>query len=211
MSERLIYMLSDWHLLLQTVLDETAVVLFQGDLAVSSVIRQSDCQTDHTFVQDIQSILEQSSVDPQEIASITILQGPGYFTGIRAGMVIAKAWADIMNTPVRLISTFDYLMGSLTEFSEKNAFVIRASKLEGYVGFFQDGVLVEEKCFPLKEISFLHSDWVWMTPSTAFQDIPGLRLMIPSPYLPTQYRTVTSSENLVPVYGRSLEELFRPA
>lgn len=201
---------SEWHLLLQTVLDETAVALFQDDRLHRTVTHIADNQSDNTFVQDIHSILEQSSVDPQKIASITILQGPGYFTGIRAGMVIAKAWADIMNTPVRLISTFDYLMGSLTDFSAKTTFVIRASKLEGYVGFFQDGVLVEEKCLPLKEISFLHSDWVWMTPSTAFQNIPGLHVINPSPYLPTQFHTVTSSENLVPVYGRSLEELFRP-
>lgn len=202
---------SDWQLLLQTVLDETAVALFHGDQLISSIIHQSDYQSDNTFVRDIQSCLEGSSIRAEEIQSLTILRGPGTFTGIRTGMVIAKAWLDVVHTPIRSVSTFDYLMGAIPCPTDKTAFIIRASKLDGYVGFFRDGLLVEEKCIRLEEIPFQGSDWIWWTSSIAFKDLPGVRYLNPSPYLPQQYQEITQSEKLLPVYGRSLEELFRTA
>ena len=198
-----------WDLLIQTVLDENEIALFNDGHCVSSISHQADFKSDNTFVQDICRCLSDQQVPKNEIHSLTILQGPGYFTGIRAGIVIAKAWMDSFSIPVRLMNSFKYVRGCFSA-PEKTAILIRASKTEGYAGFFRKSQLVSQECIKLESVPSYGQEWKWFTPSVAFKSLSGIQYVSPSLYLPQQYEEVTRSEQIAPHYGRSLEELFQP-
>lgn len=198
-----------WDLLVQTVLDENEIALFHNGHCISSISHQADFKSDNTFVIDIDRCLRAQKVSKNEIHSLTILNGPGYFTGIRAGIVIAKAWIDVYAIPVRLVSSFEYVMKSIPA-PENSAVLIRASKTEGYAGFFRKGLLEKQECIQLNTLDATNQDWHWFTPSIAFRSIPGMQYISPSPFLPQNYEEITLSSQIIPHYGRSLEELFRP-
>lgn len=200
-------MVDSIDLLIQTVLDETQIALFHDQKCISEVIKKADFKSDNTFVRDIADCLKNAHITDEEIQSVTILTGPGYFTGIRAGIVIAKAWMDVRSIPVRLVSSFDYIRERiLTE--DHPVILIKASKTEAYAGYYDFQSLTKQVCIRID--TPLSQEWSWYTPSSSFSTIPGVHYIHPSPHLPMLYNEVTHSEQILPQYGRSLDELFQP-
>jgi tRNA threonylcarbamoyl adenosine modification protein YeaZ len=199
-------MADPFNLLIQTVLDETQIALFHGQNRISEVIKKADFKSDNTFVRDIVDCMKNAHIIDEEIQSVTILTGPGYFTGIRAGIVIAKAWMDVKSIPVRLVSSFDYIRECIPA-EDHPVILIKASKTEAYAGYYNFQSLTKQVCIRMD--TPLSQEWSWYTSSVSFRMIPNVHYIHPLPHLPMLYNEVTRSDQIFPQYGRSLDELFQ--
>jgi tRNA threonylcarbamoyladenosine biosynthesis protein TsaB len=61
------------------------------------------------LVGDVQSVLEDAEVEPDEIDAFAVGVGPGSFTGVRIGVTTVKTWADLFAKPVVGVTSLDAL------------------------------------------------------------------------------------------------------
>jgi len=88
----------------------------------------------------IEYILKESRIDPQELDSVAVSEGPGSFTGLRIGMSAAKGIAVGAGLPIVPVPTFEAFAFQLSQFlNDGTNFIIanRVNKNEVYYARFQ--------------------------------------------------------------------------
>lgn len=196
------------QIFLQTALSHTFVALLKGSESVDLIKTYLDFKSDNTYVADMETLLARNLFKPGQLDRIYVLTGPGYFTGIRAGLVIAKAFCDSLRINVGLMDSFDYLRACIPE--EKDvSIVIAASRKEGYLARFQNRQKVSEELIALsmleslpgKEAIFSETPFI----QTTFAAIP----IHPKPVLCKTIHLVTESAQMIPHYIRGEADLFQ--
>ncbi|MDR0857040.1 MAG: tRNA (adenosine(37)-N6)-threonylcarbamoyltransferase complex dimerization subunit type 1 TsaB [Mycoplasmataceae bacterium] len=56
-------------------------------------------------VEEIDSLLSKNDIDKQSISRIYLTTGPGSFTGVRVGCLVAKAWSIVRNIEIYAIDS----------------------------------------------------------------------------------------------------------
>jgi tRNA threonylcarbamoyladenosine biosynthesis protein TsaB len=81
--------------------------------------RENSVQKDHSsFLQPaIQDILSEAGVGINDIAAVTVINGPGSYTGLRVGLSAAKGICFAMQKPLITISTLKWLALPFTKFN----------------------------------------------------------------------------------------------
>lgn len=91
----------------------------------------------------IDNILKDSEIDTSYLNEIIIVNGPGSFTGVRIGVVIAKTLSYTLNIPIKTITSLECISVS---FNKKTNKLVTISDTKGkYVGYFnKDNELIDD-------------------------------------------------------------------
>lgn len=195
-------------LFLQTALSRTFAALFHEQTCVDQIDTYLDFKSDNTYVADISTLLNRNLLKPSDLKRFYLLAGPGYFTGIRAGIVIAKGFCDVGALKVGLLSSFDYLRACIPG-SQDLAVVIATSRKEGYIAYFEGTHKTTEALIPLSELESLGKKWDLFSETPFIQDLYGVKPIDPLPLLPGAVQWTNTSEGILPHYLRGELDLFR--
>ena len=196
------------NLFLQTALSSTFVALFDGSNCIDKEYTYLDFKSDNKYVADISNLLTRNLLKPVDISRIYVLGGPGYFTGIRAGLVIAKAFLDSLFMSVGMINSFDYLRTCIT-YQGDCSIVIASSRKEGYLAQFAGKNKVSEKLIPLVQLTNLLDQGKVFSETSFIQEIYQVEPISALPILAQEFRIVSRSEDIIPHYFRSETDLFQ--
>jgi tRNA threonylcarbamoyladenosine biosynthesis protein TsaB len=94
---------------INTALPHAYVALSDDDRILG--VRECTEQKEHSaFLQPaIQVLLEQAPVGMDKVAAVTVINGPGSYTGLRVGLSAAKGLCYALNIPLICLSTLEWL------------------------------------------------------------------------------------------------------
>lgn len=202
-----------FDILLQTVLSSTEIGLYKNLKAVDSFKKSSLQKSENTFVFDLYNLIKKHQVEIKDIEHVWVVNGPGYFTGIRTGLAIAKTFVDVLKIPIRLINTFHWLETGVSDMRANFKIFIPSSAREGYLGFMKDSNLEETRLVHIKDLFKQNMHGFDGAPIyTSNEELTKLENILyiePNFYLPRAYDEVTTTQNIVPEYFRTEDQLFR--
>jgi tRNA threonylcarbamoyladenosine biosynthesis protein TsaB len=116
----------------------------QGSLALARCGQDDTCEvirvlglTGGTFsaelVPQIASLLEKHNLMKTDIDAFVAVSGPGSFTGLRIGLAVIKAFAEVMAKPIAAVSLLEVLAGEC-QVQGKVTSVLDAGRNEVYLG-----------------------------------------------------------------------------
>lgn len=73
-------------------------------------------ENDHskTLMVEIEKILKKNRLDVTEIDEVIVGEGPGSYTGVRIGVVVAKTLAHFLSIPLKKVSSLEIMATSMT-------------------------------------------------------------------------------------------------
>ena len=91
---------------------------------------------------------------PSIIDAVSIIIGPGSFTGIRVGLSLAKGFADSLEKKLIPIDNFELILNQLEIpiDKEKYCILIQAKFPEYYYSLYQNDTIIERGCLPIEEL-----------------------------------------------------------
>lgn len=94
------------------------------------------------LIPTIKDILAENKLDIKEIKEIIVINGPGSFTGVRLGIIVAKTMAYTLNIPIKTITSIDALAISNDDLKEK---IITIKDTKGlYFGIYKDNKRISD-------------------------------------------------------------------
>lgn len=192
---------------LETALRETFVSLYKNNEVLYTKYSILDFKSDNTFVYDIDLILKKFEIAPNSINEIIVINGPGYFTGIRSGVVIAKALFYVFGLKVFLVDSFSFLRRCV-DYKGDCAIVISASKKDCYVGYFKGFEKIKEEIIPVNNLLDMYNKTICFTDSPYISNNYSIKLIEPQPILGMEFNKVKTIDEISPIYMRSEESLF---
>lgn len=117
-----------------------AVALLKDDTVLCST--QFNCfkqQSEELFPQ-IESLMSEKSLTPDDINQVVITKGPGSYTGVRIAMCVAKVLCTTKNIPLYSLSTLQLYAGT----NENTCVLLDARGKRAYAGFYNKGEKVKE-------------------------------------------------------------------
>ncbi len=126
----------------------TVGVTIDGEFSVRTHYEAWQQQSEKT-VPEIVAALAMSGLAAKDLTRIVVAIGPGSYTGVRIGLTLAKVLAHALDLPLIPLSTLQILAGP----KGRRVAILDARSNRAYVGFYQDGVAVQEDCImPLPEL-----------------------------------------------------------
>ena len=117
-----------------------SVALCRGDADKFEVLAQMELEGgtySAMLVPCISEILSKYGFAKSEIDGITLVDGPGSFTGLRVGLSTAKALCEILGKPLAAVSMLEALAIIYGEAGEQVTAVLDAGRGELYVGDYR--------------------------------------------------------------------------
>lgn len=192
---------------LETALRETFVSLYKNNEVLYTKYSILDFKSDNTFVYDIDLILKKFEIAPNSINEIIVINGPGYFTGIRSGVVIAKALFYVFGLKVFLVDSFSFLRRCV-DYKGDCAIVISASKKDCYVGYFKGFEKIKEEIILVNNLLDMYNKTICFTDSPSISNNYFIKLIEPQPILGFEFNKVKTIDEISPIYMQSEESLF---
>lgn len=121
-------------LYIDTHLHETNIILFKDSEIINQSIIKKEMNNNSILVPTIKQIINNISID-----EIIVINGPGSFTGIRAGITVAKTMAYLKHVPIKSVSYLDLMDYSL---DEENNIVGLYDNCGIYVGKYKNHKLI---------------------------------------------------------------------
>ncbi len=116
------------NLLIDTHLNDVVIILEKD----GKIVKKRKIETVRENSKIIMPVVKKV-INKSDIESIIVVNGPGSFTGVRIGVVIAKTLAVTLNVPIRTITTLECMAVSI----EANEKIVSFSDNNGYyIGFF---------------------------------------------------------------------------
>jgi tRNA threonylcarbamoyladenosine biosynthesis protein TsaB len=99
------------------------------------------------------------NIDPENIDAVSVITGPGSFTGIRVGLSLAKGFADALKIKIIPIDNFELTLNQINSVhAEKEYCVLIPAKLpEYYYAIMNNFELKSEGCVELDKIDTVTS------------------------------------------------------
>lgn len=120
-----------FSLLIDTHDQDVCFILYKDGKVISNKIVKSKFKHSEIAMPSLIELLSENHINVNDIHDIICVVGPGSFTGVRIGVVIAKTLALILNIPIRPITSLDLLAFSVESVdectyavSEKNGYFI---------------------------------------------------------------------------------------
>ncbi len=102
-------MLEQMKLAINTTLNFDQIVLFHDSHILAQKSWLSSKEESDSFIQKIDEVLNFASKSKNDIEGIFVLSGPGNFTSLRVGIVIANAFAYALGVPIFSLNLFDFV------------------------------------------------------------------------------------------------------
>ena len=132
-----------YSLLIDTHDTKVSFVLYKDGLVKDKIILESKMKHSEIAMPSLDEIISRNNINIRDIKELYVVVGPGSFTGVRIGVVIAKTIAYLLNIPIKTITSLDLLVFSnesvipgLYNVSEKNGYFIGK--------YDENGVLIDE-------------------------------------------------------------------
>lgn len=140
-------------LVFDTCFSKSYIVLKNNDEILSSVVIESTDTNYHSvfLIPKIRDILKENHILIKDIDAIGINIGPGSFTGIRAGITIARVLAQQVNTKLVGVSSLQ-ILSKLNKTMQKTVVVTDARKNNVYYAEYLGDKVLVEPCLLEKEL-----------------------------------------------------------
>ena len=92
-----------YELFIDTHYQELVLVLFKDGRIFDKRMKKDGKHSEY-FIPLLQELLEQNSVSFDDLRGIIVINGPGSFTGVRLGVVVAKMISYSKNIPLKALS-----------------------------------------------------------------------------------------------------------
>lgn len=180
-------------------------VLIKDDKIISSESYECFKKQSEELFDSINKILKNGNVEPKQIDSICISEGPGSYTGVRIAMTLAKTIGQVLPCDIYTISTLRlYASGKANTMVIMNA---RANRV--YVGVYDKNNVVLDDCvIDIKDLDLKDYELVGDASLVGKQDIyPN----IVEAFFATKsvWKKVDNISYLVPKYLKSNEEYLK--
>lgn len=92
-------------LYIDTSMDDLTICLLKDEKILSKKTRK--CKNEHSVytVSYIKDVLDEVSMQPNDVDTIMVVNGPGSFTGLRIGVSVAKTYGYLLKKKVILVSS----------------------------------------------------------------------------------------------------------
>lgn len=150
------------HLLHINTALETAYVSISRDEKVISE-RKSHNQKEHAaFLHTaIDDMLRENEIAPSDLAGVSVISGPGSYTGLRVGMACAKGLCFALSIPLINVNTLEWMAAAAND-EEQDLFcpMIDARRLEVFTAIYdrRKTCLLQPQAVILSSESF--GDWL---------------------------------------------------
>ena len=156
------------------------------------------------------------SFSPKDIDFVSVVSGPGSFTGTRIGIVDAKMISFSLNIPIVSLNSLELLAA---DFKEEVIPLLPAGMKEYFIARFQNGRRIEQdRCVREEELSLMKGTFV--APTNSVEKIiknGKLIVHIPSPLVVAKKsfekfaegKVVEEPLSLAPLYLRSVDMIFK--
>jgi len=147
-----------YSLLIDTHDTKVSFVVFKDYKVLDVIDIESNMRHSEIAMPNLVHILDKNDIDISDIDEYYVVTGPGSFTGVRIGVVIAKTLAYLQNKPIRPINSLDLVAFSTEKIipgcylvPEKNGF---------FVGDYDENGLIDSslKYISRKEYEDTRSD-----------------------------------------------------
>lgn len=136
---------------INTAFETASVILSAGEDIL--VEMQHASQKDHaSFLEPaIKSIATEAQINLQDIDAITVVNGPGSYTGLRVGLSSAKALCYALQKPLILLNTLDVMALALklqAQILEENVLycpMIDARRMEVFTALYDKNLTILKK------------------------------------------------------------------
>lgn len=92
-----------YELFIDTHYQELVLVLFKDGRIFDKRMKKDGKHSEY-FIPLLQELLEQNSVTFDDLSGVIVINGPGSFTGVRIGVVVAKMISYSKNIPLKALS-----------------------------------------------------------------------------------------------------------
>ena len=100
----------------------------------------------------ISNILNNNKIDTSYLNEIIVVNGPGSFTGVRIGVVIAKTLAYTLNIPIKTITSLECI--AVSTIKDNNKLSIISDTKGKYIGYFEKNNNIIEDFKYLKSVEY---------------------------------------------------------
>lgn len=152
-------------LVLDTCFNKSYIVLSEDEKILQAEIINSDEKNYHSvyLIPKIRDILSNNGLFVKDIEAIGVNIGPGSFTGIRAGVTIARVLCQQFNIKLIGISSLE-ILSFLNKEKTHTTIILDARKNKVYFGEYENGVelnapcLIDKDKINIKDNSFVITD-----------------------------------------------------
>lgn len=132
-----------YSLLIDTHDENVICIIFKDGKVINKKEIKSNMRHSEITMPALIELINEEGIKISDISDIIVNIGPGSFTGVRIGVVIAKTMAYLLNKPIRSINSLEMLVYSREEL--KNG-LYKVDEKNGYfVGSFdENGNLINE-------------------------------------------------------------------
>ena len=134
-------------LVFDTCFNKSYIVLNEDNIILSSKIINSTEDNYHSayLIPEIRNILRENNIQIRDLDAIGINIGPGSFTGIRAGITIARVLAQQANLKLVGIESLR-ILSKLNPTDKKSLIITDARKNKVYIAlYYKNNILIEPK------------------------------------------------------------------
>lgn len=144
---------------------ETAFVILSNDDKILSEV-QSDFQKSHaSFLEPaIEKACSAVNVEVSSLDAVSVVNGPGSYTGLRVGLSSAKALCYALKKPLLLLNTLDVMAHALERQSpvKENVLfcpLIDARRMEVYTALYDSNIkLIKSYSAEILDVHFLENE-----------------------------------------------------
>lgn len=123
-------------LALETSSSTGSIAALEGDRVVAEVNLGQVQRTAQSLAPALQSILQEAKWEPRDVQLIAVTDGPGSFTGLRAGVTSAKVFAYVTGAEVVAINTLEVIAAQSNIASDRLWVVMDAQRQQVFVAQF---------------------------------------------------------------------------
>ncbi len=139
-------------LVFDTCFNKTYIALKKDNKTLLTEIIESDDKNYHSayLIPKLRDILKENNILIKDIDVIGVNIGPGSFTGIRAGLTIARVLAQQYNIKLCAVNSLK-ILSKLNKTEKRTVTILDARKNKVYFAAFQDDDTIVEPSLILKE------------------------------------------------------------
>jgi tRNA threonylcarbamoyladenosine biosynthesis protein TsaB len=126
------------------------------------------------LVPQISELLSRLGITKHDIGAFAVVSGPGSFTGLRIGLAVVKALAEVMNKPIAAVSLLEVCV-SISGAEGKIMAALDAGRGDVYVGEYEipataGRLLPREHMLSRSEFLSQAKGWLVVTPDAALAE-----------------------------------------
>lgn len=190
-------------LCLDTSYKNLVIAIIKDNEVIASFNEEAFKRQSETIFVELEKVMQQANIQPDDIDEVLVTKGPGSYTGVRIAMCVAKVFCATKQKTLKTISTLKLYAG-------KNdvQVILDARSNRVYYGKYNNGEKIEE-C--IKTIDELNKDDNNYVGDTYLLDKTSEPIDLVNNFLilKDEFETVDNIHTLTPEYLKSNDEYLK--